>query len=183
MRKKQLLPILGLISLMTTPALAQEDALTSKPGALAPYKTAIGFRYSPSNKFGADLAITAKHFIRPESAIEAQVGITNYNRAYFASIQYVWQPQLLTSNRLRPYAGIGLGLSGTEFNRNGEQQPFSTNLVGLGNIGIEYTFPKVPLSLSLDYRHAIFGYKTDSFKDLPINRLNNIGIGLKYNFK
>lgn len=183
MRRNRLFPLLGLFSLMATPVLAQEDAPTSTPGALAPYKTAIGFRYSPSNQFGADLAITAKHFIRPESAIEAQMGITNYNRGYLASIQYVWQPQLLTSSRLRPYAGIGIGLTGTEFNTQGEQQPWSTNLIGIASFGIEYTLSKAPLTFSLDYRHAFVGYKTDSFKDVPLNRLHNIGLGVKYLFK
>ena len=183
MKNKRLYPILCAFTLLSTPLMAQtSDAPTSKPNAIAPYKTAIGLRLSPSPAYGSELSFTAKHFISPESALEAQICLINYNRGYMASLQYVWQPQLLTPKRLRPYAGIGLGITGTEFNRYGEKQALATNLVGVFSIGIEYSFTKVPLTLSLDYRNAFAGYKTDYDKHVPLNRLNNVGFGLKYRF-
>ena len=183
MKIKLLLPLLGALSYFSAPALAQnDDAPTSKPGAVAPYRTSVGLRFSPSGKYGTDLTITARHFIRPESAIEAQVGLFNFNRGYQASLQYVWQPQLLSSQRLRPYAGIGIGITGTEFNRYGEQQSMATNLTGIASVGIEYTFSKIPLALSLDYRFAFVGDTTDPVKDVPLNRFNNVGVTVKYTF-
>lgn len=182
MNSKRLYPILCAFSFLTLPALAQDDVPTSKPNAIAPYKTAVGLRMSPTLIYGPELTITAKHFIRPESALEAEIGMVNYNRSYLASLQYVWQPQLLTSKRFRPYVGIGLGVTGTNYTPRAEKQDFETNLVGLTKFGIEYTFPKAPIALSLDYRHAFYGYKTDDYKHVPLNRLNNIGFGLKYTF-
>ncbi|MBC5994220.1 outer membrane beta-barrel protein [Pontibacter cellulosilyticus] len=183
MKRKLLLSLSGALCLFALPALAQDDAPTSKPNAISSYKTAIGLRFSPSYRFRPDVTVTAKHFISPEFAVEAQAGTADYDKGYHASLQYVWQPQLLTSQRLRPYAGIGLGVTGTEVSRYREEQPLSTNLIGIGSIGLEYSFAKVPISLSVDYRHALFGYKTDSFKDMPINRINNVAVGLKYNFR
>ena len=183
MKNKCLYPALCAFALLSTPLMAQtDDAPTSKPNAIAPYKTAIGLRLSPTPMYGSELVLTAKHFIRPESALEAQVGFINYNRGFMASLQYVWQPQLLTSKRFRPYAGIGLGITGSNFNRHGEQQSLSTNVIGLASFGIEYSFAKLPLALSLDYRHAFAGYKTDYDKHVPLKRLNNVGFGLKYRF-
>jgi hypothetical protein len=181
MKSKIIAAAIGIVCLMVHPIMAQDESPTSKPNAIAPYKTAVGIRLSSYHMYGSDLSVSAKHFIRPEKALELQVGTTS--RHHHASLQFIWQPQLLTSPRLRPYAGIGLGLTGTEFNRYGEKQPMETNLVGLASFGIEYTFPKAPMTLSLDYRHAFVGYKHDYEKDVPINRLNNLGFGLKYSFK
>jgi hypothetical protein len=41
----------------------------------------------------------------------------------------------------------------------------------------------MPVALSLDYRFAFVGYKTDPIKDVPLNRFNNVGLSVKYRFK
>jgi hypothetical protein len=182
-KTKLLYPLLAALVLLSFPVLAQEDAPTSKPSAIAPYKTAVGIRYSPTPAYGgSELTFTAKHFIRPESALEANIGFIDHNRAFMTSLQYVWQPQLLTFSRLRPYAGIGLGLTGNMYNNRAEKQPLETNLVILNSIGVEYTFPKIPVAVSLDYRHAFASFKYDDTKDLPKRKLNTIALGLKYTF-
>jgi hypothetical protein len=71
-KTKLLYPILATLVLLSFPVLAQEDAPTFKPNAIAPYKTAVGLRVSANPIYGSKYSITAKHFIRPESAIEVQ---------------------------------------------------------------------------------------------------------------
>jgi len=174
-----MLPLLGLLALAVAPLHAQ-DAPSTTLQATAPYRTAIGLRYSPSSAAGPDASISIKHFFRRETAVEAQVGRLPYSSAYQASLHYIWQPQLLSSSRFRPYAGVGVGVTGTNRDIYGEQQRMEIGAVGMVTIGIEYTFPRAPLSLSLDYRHTFVGYKTDYLRDVPLQRMSNLGFSVKY---
>jgi len=111
--------------------------------------------------------------------VEAQFGRLS-GSAYQASLHYIWQPQLLSSSRFRPYAGIGVGLTATDRNIYGEEQHLETGAVGIATVGIEYTFPKAPIALSLDYRHSFAGYKSNYLRDVPLRRMNNFGFSVKY---
>ncbi|GHA64020.1 outer membrane beta-barrel protein [Pontibacter akesuensis] len=182
MKNKLLLPLLGAIALFATPALAQ-DTPTSKPQATAPYNTSIGFRASVAGPSGLTPEIRIKHFIRPQSALELQVGQWNYQGAYQASLHYLWQPQLLTSSRLRPYAGLGIGAVGSTKDRFGERQVMETHAVLLGSVGVEYAFRKLPLAVSLDYRYVVTGFNTHSFDAVNGSRASTFGIGLKYTLR
>ena len=174
-----MLPLLCALSLAAAPLFAQ-DLATSKPQAVAPYKAAAGIRVTTGIPAGTLAELRLKYFVKPESALELQVGQLGFRESFQTSLHYIWQPQLVSSSRLRPYAGIGVGLTGTNRNIYGEKQSLQTNLVGIATIGIEYTFPKAPFSLSLDYRNAFVGYKMDSFRDTPLRRMNNVGLSVKY---
>lgn len=179
MKNKLMLPLLSLLALAAAPLHAQY-APVSTLQATAPYRMALGLRYSPSPMAGPDAAISIKHFFWRESAVEAQVGRLPYRNAYQASLHYIWQPQLLSSSRFRPYAGIGVGITGTNRDLYGERQHMKAGAVGMVTIGIEYTFPKAPIALSVDYRHTFVGYKTDYLRDVPLERMSNLGFSLKY---
>ncbi|GAB3825622.1 hypothetical protein GCM10028895_35450 [Pontibacter rugosus] len=181
MTNKLLLPLLGAMTLFALPVLAQETP-ASTPQAVAPYKTAIGFRTSFGGSSGTHSDLRLKHFIKPETALELQVGQLSYRDTYQASLHYIWQPQLLSTSRLRPYAGIGIGAVGTTRNRLYEKQDLEMGAVVLGSVGIEYTFRKLPLSVSLDYRHTLLGLSTSTFQYRGYSSMNSVGLGLKYTF-
>ncbi|RDV13778.1 hypothetical protein DXT99_17225 [Pontibacter diazotrophicus] len=183
MKNKLMLPLLGALALAASPLRAQNEMPISKPQATAPYRTAIGFRTNASGPAGAKFELRMKHFVKPESAFELQVGQWHYHESYQASLHYIWQPQLLTSSRLKPYAGIGIGAVGTTRNRYLEKQDMEVGAVLLASAGLEYTFPKIPLALSIDYRHTLIGHNTHTLRSLPLTRMHSFGIGIKYIFR
>ncbi len=164
---------------LATSSLLAQDLPAAIPQAAAPYKTAIGLRATYGGPTGTGLDVSVKHFFWKESAIEAQFSLPARG-TYLASVSYLWQPQLLHSSRFRPYAGLGLGIVGTNQSRLGERQPMETNLVGSYTIGIEYTFPRAPIALSLDYHRTFAGYKIDYMRGASLNTLTSIGVGFKY---
>ncbi|AKD05566.1 hypothetical protein PKOR_06755 [Pontibacter korlensis] len=176
---KLLLPIMGALSLFALPAIAQ-DTPTSKPNAIAPYKTAIGYRASVGGPTGIQHELRIKRFVKPEAALELQVGRWGHRESYQASLHYLWQPQLLTSSRLRPYAGVGIGAVGTTRGWYYEKQPLKVGAILLASVGVEYAFQKIPLAVSLDYRHAVLGVNTDSYSFRGFSYMNTLGLGLKY---
>ncbi|WP_266203696.1 hypothetical protein [Pontibacter kalidii] len=181
MKTKLLLPLLSALSCLAAPALAQTiEAPSSKPGAVAPYRTSLGFRTTWGGPSGVNTELRLKHFIRPQSALELQAGQWHYQGAYQASLHYLWQPQLLTSSRIRPYAGLGIGAVGGTRDRFNEKQDMEVGAVLLGSVGIEYTFPRLPLAISLDYRFTAIGLNTNTFEYFGHSRMNTLGVGLKY---
>ncbi len=179
MKSKLILPLLSALTLAASPLRAQ-DTLTSKPQAVAPYKFSAGLRVSTGGPAGTLPELRLKYFVKPETALELQVGKLGFQESFQASLHYLWQPQLLTSNRLRPYAGIGIGAVGTGRDRNFEKQDMQVGAVLLSTVGIEYTFPKIPLALSLDYRHTILGLNTNTFDYIGFSRVNTVGLSVKY---
>ncbi|MCX2740485.1 hypothetical protein [Pontibacter anaerobius] len=183
MKTKLLFPLLGALSYFAGPALAQtDDVPSSKPQAVAPYKTSLGFRTTWGGPSGIDSELRLKHFVGPQSALELQVGQWHYQRAYQASLHYLWQPQLLTSSRLRPYAGLGIGAVGGSRDRFNEKQDMEVGAMLLASVGIEYTFPRLPLAISVDYRHMMLGLNTNNFEYFGHSRISTLGVGLKYTF-
>lgn len=176
---------ISLISMCLAGAVQAQDSLQVKPQVSAPYKLSVGMRYAIAGPTGADLGITAKYFIGKQSALEAYSNLNTESRYFLASLSYIWQPKLTTSERFRPYAGIGVGLLRTN---NPSPAYFDgpasyTNPVGVASFGVEYAFKKIPLAISLDYRSTFvrFGRSTPAYVDL--NKSSNIGLGLKYTFR
>lgn len=175
---------ISLIGLSLAGAVQAQDSLQVKPQVQAPYKLAVGLRYA-SGPSGIALGVTAKYFIGKQSALEAYSDLNPDARHFLASLSYIWQPKLATSDRFRPYAGIGIGILRTN---NPSPAHFDgpasyTNPVGIASFGVEYAFKKIPLAISLDYRSTFvrYGRSTPSYVDL--NNSSNIGIGLKYTFR
>jgi outer membrane protein W len=169
------------LCLLVTPLFAQ-DNLSTKPLATKPYKLALGVRYLPGGP-APDITFNAKYFFRPQSAIEVQAGKLSRNQATMATISYIWQPELLTSAKLRPYAGIGVGAI-----RYHDFQPESsiikTNPVAVLNAGLEYRLSKAPLAFSLDYRAPIVRFDTSPTQArTPLSDFSNLGVGIKFLLK
>ncbi|MBD1397514.1 hypothetical protein H9Q13_10080 [Pontibacter sp. JH31] len=178
MIKKLLISLLTFFVFGTVQA---QDSLQVKSQVSAPYKIAIGIRYATGGPTGVDLGVTAKYFFRPQSAIELHSTLSPEARYYLASLSYIWQPKLATSERFRPYAGIGIGFLrpdsrfyGNEVDRN--------NIVVLPTIGIEYQLKKVPLAISLDYRSTFMRIHSGTTQ-LNMRHSSNIGLGVKYTFR
>ena len=182
--KTTLTILLCIFCLTALPSMAQEEAITSKPGAYAPYKFSIGLRYANNGgPTGADIGATAKYFFTKQSAVEVQSTIHPKASYYLASLSYIWQPQLLTSARFRPYAGIGLSLIRASDNFSSTESRYS-NLVITPSFGVEYQFKKLPLALSIDYRSTHLRLNTGSTtNNINLRTTSNIGFGLKYTFK
>ena len=181
--KKKLLILC--FSLSFVGAAQAQDSLQVQPQQVsAPYKLAVGPRYAVGLA-GLTLGVTAKYFIREQSALEAYSDLNPDSRQFISSISYLWQPKLATSNRLRPYAGIGVGLLRTN---NPAPTYFDgpatyINPVGVVSFGAEYSFKKLPLALSLDYRSTFLRYGRSTPHYVNQYRSNNLGIGLKYTFR
>lgn len=179
MKKRLIFPLL-VAMLLTASSLHAQDAPASKPQATAPYKAAFGLRTTFSGPSGIKSELRLKYFINSEAALELQAGEWFYQKAYHASLHYLWQPQLLSSSRFRPYAGIGIGVVGTTRDKFHEQQNLEMGAVLLGSLGVEYTFPRLPLALSLDYRHTLLGLNTDTFRAIRPAGMNTLGFSVKY---
>ncbi|WP_242921486.1 hypothetical protein [Pontibacter liquoris] len=157
-----------------------QDSLSVKPAATAPYKLAIGARYYAGGPLGADVSISAKYFIGRESALEAQSNIFHGSRYFLTSLSYIWQPQLLTSSRLQPYAGLGVGVMKSRTYYPAEER-VKINPVGVATFGIEYSFKNAPIALSLDYRATFLRLdNTDTPPTISLGNTSNFGLGIKY---
>jgi hypothetical protein len=72
MLKKLLVSLISLFTFLTVQA---QDLSYAKPQASAPYRVAVGLRYSASGPGHTDLGITAKYFIGEQSALEAYANL------------------------------------------------------------------------------------------------------------
>lgn len=176
--------IISLIGLLLCLSVQAEDSLQVKQQVSAPYKLAVGLRYA-SGPQGADLGVTAKYFIGKQSALEAYSDLNPESRYFLASLSYIWQPKLATSDRLRPYAGLGIGLLRTNnpYPPYYDGPPSYTNPVGVATFGVEYSLKKIPLAISLDYRSTFVRYGRSTPPYVNLNNSSNIGLGLKYTFR
>ncbi len=180
MKKKILLFCIFLLTI--APALQAQDSLLVTPRATMPYKFAFGLRYSPAGP-GSDYSFTAKYFLSNQSALEAQASKLTFSDNYMATLSYIWQPQLLTSTNIRPYAGLGIGVLHYQ-DHHPEGRITKTSPVAVVTAGIEYTFSKVPIAISLDYRAPILRYdNSNTSPRLPLSTFSNFGLGIKFLLK
>ncbi|WP_018476447.1 outer membrane beta-barrel protein [Pontibacter roseus] len=177
--KKKLLT--SLINLCLFSAAQAQDSLQVKHHVSAPYKVAVGIRYSAGGPTGVDLGITGKFFFSRQSALEVHSTINPNARNYLASLSYIWQPKLATSERIRPYAGIGMGIIRPD-SKYYDNETTQSNLVVIPTIGIEYQFRRLPIAVSLDYRSTLMRVGGGSY-NLNLRNTSNLGLGLKYTFR
>lgn len=181
MKNKTLLLALCMLAAATT--LHAQDTLSVKQQASAPYKLAVGARFSSLGPLGADLSLSAKYFIGKESALEAQATAVPGSDFFQASLNYIWQPQLLSSSQFRPYVGVGVGFIRIDFSRFEDGEKF-INPVGVFTIGAEYSFKKLPIAVSVDYRNPFLRYNNSSTQSkFTSGYYGNIGLGIKYILK
>ncbi|SIQ65976.1 outer membrane beta-barrel protein [Pontibacter lucknowensis] len=180
MIRKTLLTLFGACTILATQAQDMSDA---KPQASAPYKAAVGLRYTVAGSGYTDLGITAKYFVTEQSALEAYVMIPSNSSDFLASLSYVWQPKLSFSERFRPYAGVGVGVLRHTSIRYPMDGKTYTSPVAFGTVGVEYQFKKLPLALSVDYRTPLFTTGVNAPHYNNRSQISNIGVGLKYTFR
>ncbi len=128
------------------------------------YSSAIGLKFSSNSGLGGS-AITYKHFIKPNTAIEALV---SFSDPIAIGALYQVYKNLGQTNSLQWYYG------------GGGYFAFSKPKVGLGAtgvIGIDYKFDNVPINLSLDFKPEL--------RILPTAGLdfNTFGFAIRYCIK
>lgn len=176
-------PLISLVSLFTCLSVQAQDLPDTKPQASAPYKAAVGLRYTVGGGGYTDLGLTAKYFITDQTAFEVYTKLPFYSRDYLASLSYIWQPKLGFSERFRPYVGAGAGiLRHTNWPLEYEGEP-RISPIAFGMIGIEYQFKKLPMALSLDYRTPMLSAGTYAPHSNHISRISSLSVGLKYTFR
>lgn len=110
------------------------------------YKNAIGIRG------GWGVEVSYQRYIAPKNRIEATLGINRYGFSVEGMYQWMFNLPINTAGIWQWYAGAGVGIgswSSSKFDKG-----FSLGV--LGQAGIEYTFSKIPLMLSFDYRPGFY---------------------------
>jgi len=110
------------------------------------YNTGIGFRGGLFN------GLTVKHFVSQKSAVEVLLA-TRYKGFEVTGLYEIHNP-LADVNRLKWYYGVG-GHLGFYDGDNTNWDDDEGNYVSLGVdliLGLEYSFDKVPVNLSLDWK-------------------------------
>ena len=119
------------------------------------YNTGLGLRVGVYN------GLTAKHFLGTKSALEGIIS-TRWKGIGITGL-YELHNSLFNADRLKWYVGVGAHV-GFYNGDNAEWGSPGTkySVIGLdGILGLEYSFSKYPISLSLDWKPAfnIAGYK------------------------
>lgn len=135
------------------------------------YKTAIGLKIYPG-------AITAKHFINTNTAIEGIATLTN--RFLRITALYEIHNKLGSYESLKWYYGGGahIGFGGDSFfYSDGTYSGDEGTTIGLdGILGIDYKFKQSPLNLSIDWQPSIVIIGNTYFMGL------SGGVSLRYAF-
>ncbi len=130
------------------------------------YKNAIGIR----GGYGAE--VSYQRYLAPSNRLEATLGINRYGFSVEGVHQWMQDLPINSNGIWQWYAGVGAGFgvwSSKDFDEG-----FSLGV--LGQIGIEHTFAKVPLMLSLDYRPGFYLIPQTSFD------WTGFAIGIRYCF-
>ncbi len=122
------------------------------------YQTAIGAR------LGYPLSASIKHFINDSHALEAYVGSRWYKRYRWANVSgaYLIHMPLEGVDNLKWYFGAGGTIYFWDFDRGFADGADNTSFGLQAYLGLEYTFPDAPISLSGDWVPSIFinGYSS-----------------------
>lgn len=144
--KKLLLAILFIAALGAGSLYAQD----AKNGSAisTDYKTAIGIRLSSSMPIVGN-AITLKHFIKDNIAVEAYLGFSD-PLAIGANLEF-YKP--FNTPGLQWYYGGGgyLGF-GKTYDTNKARDVNTTYVGAQGVVGLDYKFASVPINISIDWK-------------------------------
>jgi hypothetical protein len=144
-------------------------AFTSKLSAQE-YDLAVGLR------LGYDMGFSARYFFMPNNAVE---GIMSFSpNSFKLTALYQFQQAFLDVDNLNWYVGIGahIGSVSREWQRRNNADHaflFGADLIG----GIEYVFPQMPFSISLDWKPS-FSF-TNNFNEFWFY---GFGLSLRYVF-
>lgn len=142
-------------------------ALTSTVSAQY-YKTGIGARVGFFN------GLTVKHFVNRNNAVE---GILNFRwDGVIITGVYEWQNRLPNAQGFDYFLGLGghIGFF-NDYDWHDDDDDDRTTIVGVDLIiGLEYTFPKAPFTIGMDYKPA--------FNFIGSNRVWADGLALNLRF-
>ncbi|MDR1758892.1 MAG: hypothetical protein LBR51_08105 [Bacteroidales bacterium] len=130
---------------------------------------AIGLRLT----YGAELSF--QHDFSDRHRIEADLGLEGFYGMHLAGI-FQWQWDIAAVNGLKWYVGPGIGV-GYMWGWFGYGGIFHVGV--LGDIGIEYTFQKVPIQLAVDYRPGVY-FATGGLNFWP--SFYGAGFAIRYKF-
>jgi opacity protein-like surface antigen len=110
------------------------------------YKNAIGIR----GAYGAE--VSYQRYIAPANRLEGTLGINRYG--FSAEVLHQWMFEIPANSPgvWQWYAGAGAGFGA--WSNKDFKSGFSLGVQG--QIGIEYSFAKAPLVMSIDYRPGVY---------------------------
>jgi hypothetical protein len=114
------------------------------------YKTAVGAR------IGYPLTLSGKYFINESIALEGNLGLRSFSGYRWVSLSAAGlkHKPLDFLNGLNWYYGAGLSVY---FWRFETVSTFSSSSLGLqGYVGLDYTFKKTPINITLDWTPTFF---------------------------
>ncbi|GJM36092.1 MAG: hypothetical protein DHS20C18_50930 [Saprospiraceae bacterium] len=118
------------------------------------YQTALGAR------LGYPLAISFKHFLNENSAIEAYVGTRWYSTYRWTNISgaYLYHKPIAGLDGLQWYVGGGASAYFWGFKNTfpGAERYNNTTIGIQGYLGLDYKFDDVPINISLDWVPTYF---------------------------
>jgi len=145
--KKLLLAFFSIIAIGIFTSLHAQE-VNNASAISTDYKTAIGIRLS-SNAPVISNAITLKHFIKDNTAVEGYFSFSN--PLAFGAMLELYKP--FSTPGLRWYYGGGAYLGfGNTYDPNKQRDINTTYFGAQGVIGIDYKFASVPINLSLDWK-------------------------------
>jgi hypothetical protein len=145
--------------LRTTLLIVAFVATATNLSAQAPYKAAIGIRTGYYGNIGLDV----KYFINEKAALEVMASTRSYGSSYYYAYRYryneimalyqIQSPLKLPETNIEGFSwyyggGASIGFFSNEVASN------SISLAGV--VGTEYKFPKIPLTLSIDWMPRYF---------------------------
>ncbi|RUT70059.1 hypothetical protein D0817_12815 [Flavobacterium cupreum] len=141
-------------------------------------KNALGIRFGDNNGFGGEVSYQLG--LNQKNRLEFDLGWRNSHDVDaikgVALYQWVWN----IDGGFNWYAGVGGGIAAWDYDyrfNNERYNDSGTYVFAAGDIGIEYRFKEVPITLSLDARPEIgSGYYDDD------NFGFDVGLGVKFRF-
>ena len=145
--KKSILAIFFVFATALTTSLHAQEVNNASANS-TDYKTAIGIRLSNNMPIVSN-AITLKHFIKDNTAVEAYFSFSD-PLALGAMLEF-YKP--ISTPGLRWYYGGGAYLGfGKTYDVN-KARDVNTNYFGAqGVVGLDYKFASVPINLSIDWK-------------------------------
>ena len=121
------------------------------------YDNAIGVRVGLHNTY----EVSYQRYIFPSGRIEGTVGVQKYNTKNDFNVHatYQWMVQIPTGGQgtLQWYPGVGAQVGNwNEGHWNGLNSKKGFSCGAVAQVGIEYTFGRLPLMVSADYRPVFY---------------------------
>ena len=138
---------------------------------------AIGLRIGGGNGFGTEISFQLQHF--ENRRFEVDLGWRSDSDFDGFKLTTIYQWVWYIENNFSWYTGVGAGVGRYDFEVSNGNNTFEDDEIFVtiaGQVGIEYNFDDIPLSLSIDTRPELgFG---DFRDDLDFD----LALGVRYKF-